>query len=53
MTGCKMTLFGINTFIAPDYLKEEYVDRTNRGVSDSELNPEYVERNVRKFISLQ
>jgi gamma-glutamylcyclotransferase (GGCT)/AIG2-like uncharacterized protein YtfP len=33
--------------------KEEYVGRINRGVSDANLHPEYVERYIRKFIPLQ
>ncbi|HIJ88527.1 MAG TPA: gamma-glutamylcyclotransferase [Desulfuromonadales bacterium] len=33
--------------------KDEYIGRINRGVSDAELNPEYVERYIRKFIPLQ
>jgi gamma-glutamylcyclotransferase (GGCT)/AIG2-like uncharacterized protein YtfP len=32
--------------------KEEYIGRINRGVSDAELNSEYVERYIRKYIPL-
>jgi gamma-glutamylcyclotransferase (GGCT)/AIG2-like uncharacterized protein YtfP len=32
--------------------KDEYVSRINRGVSDADLHPEYVERYIRKFIPL-
>jgi gamma-glutamylcyclotransferase (GGCT)/AIG2-like uncharacterized protein YtfP len=33
--------------------KDEYVSRINRGVSDADLHPEYVDRYIRKFIPLQ
>jgi gamma-glutamylcyclotransferase (GGCT)/AIG2-like uncharacterized protein YtfP len=30
--------------------KEEYIGRTNKGISDSRLPPEYIDRYIRKFI---
>jgi gamma-glutamylcyclotransferase (GGCT)/AIG2-like uncharacterized protein YtfP len=43
----------VDPIIAEGQAKEEYVGRINRGVSDAELNLEYVERYIRKFIPLQ
>ncbi|MGZ3606205.1 MAG: gamma-glutamylcyclotransferase family protein [Thermodesulfobacteriota bacterium] len=30
--------------------KEEYIERINKGISDSRLPPEYIDRYIRKFI---
>jgi gamma-glutamylcyclotransferase (GGCT)/AIG2-like uncharacterized protein YtfP len=30
--------------------KQEYIDRINKGISDSTLPPEYIDRYIRKFI---
>ena len=43
----------VDPIIAVGQAKEEYVSRINNGVADAELNPEYVERYIRKFIPLQ
>ena len=43
----------VDPIIAAGQAKEEYVGRINDGVADAELNPEYVERYIRKFIPLQ